>query len=73
MGALDLEKRRAAGAAEGPQEARFVLHGKRNVRLSFERINHAWSYNCMLDQTESHGRLKWPPVLDEFIRECWSL
>lgn len=27
----------------------------------------------MFDQTESGGRLKWIPVLHEFIRKCLSL
>ena len=42
-------------------------------RLRAERINHVWSYDFVFDQTESGGRLKWLPVLDEFTRECLSL
>ncbi len=42
-------------------------------RLQAERINHVWSYDFVFDQTESGGRLKWLPVLDEFTRECLSL
>jgi transposase InsO family protein len=42
-------------------------------RLKAERINHVWSYDFVFDQTESGGRLKWLPVLDEFTRECLSL
>lgn len=42
-------------------------------RLAPERINHVWSYDFVFDQTESGGRLKWLPVLDEFTRECLSL
>jgi transposase InsO family protein len=42
-------------------------------RLAAERINHVWSYDFVFDQTESGGRLKWLPVLDEFTRECLSL
>jgi transposase InsO family protein len=36
--------------------------------LAAERINHVWSYDFVFDQTESGGRLKWLPVLDEFTR-----
>jgi transposase InsO family protein len=42
-------------------------------RLAAKRINHVWSYDFVFDQTESGGRLKWLPVLDEFTRECLSL
>ena len=42
-------------------------------RLAAARINHVWSYDFVFDQTESGGRLKWLPVLDEFTRECLSL
>lgn len=42
-------------------------------RLQAERINHVWSYDFVFDQTESGGRLKWLPVLDEFTRECLAL
>jgi transposase InsO family protein len=42
-------------------------------RLRAERINHVWSYDFVFDRTESGGRLKWLPVLDEFTRECLSL
>lgn len=42
-------------------------------RLAAECINHVWSYDFVFDQTESGGRLKWLPVLDEFTRECLSL
>jgi transposase InsO family protein len=42
-------------------------------RLAAERINHVWSYDFVFDRTESGGRLKWLPVLDEFTRECLSL
>jgi len=42
-------------------------------RLQAERINQVWSYDFVFDQTESGGRLKWLPVLDEYSRECLSL
>jgi transposase InsO family protein len=42
-------------------------------RLQAKRINHVWSYDFVLDRTESGGRLKWLPVLDEFTWQCLSL
>lgn len=42
-------------------------------RLGAERINHVWSYDFVFDQTESGGRLKWLPILDEYTRELLSL
>ena len=42
-------------------------------RLSAERVNHVWSYDFVMDQTEDGRRLKWLPICDEFSRECLAL
>ena len=42
-------------------------------RLSAERVNHVWSYDFVMDQTEDGRRLKWLPICDEFSRECVAL
>ena len=42
-------------------------------RMRAERKNHVWSYDFVWDQTESGGRLKWLPILDEHTRECLAL
>ena len=34
-------------------------------RLSAERVNHVWSYDFVMDQTEDGRRLKWLPICDE--------
>ena len=54
-------KRRLGNAENGTQ------------RLQATRINHVWSYDFVLDRTESGDRLKWLPVIDEFTRQCLSL
>jgi transposase InsO family protein len=33
-------------------------------RLSAERVNHVWSYDFVMDQTEDGRRLKWLPICD---------
>ena len=35
-----------------------------------EYINHVWSYDFVMDQTEDGSRLKMLPIVDEFTREC---
>jgi transposase InsO family protein len=42
-------------------------------RLSAERVNHVWSYDFVMDQTEDGRRLKWLPICDEFSRELVAL
>ena len=69
----DLEIGRTPSAAEGPQETAAGQFENGTQRLQAERINQVWSYDFVFDQTESGGRLKWLPVLDEFSRECLSL
>ncbi len=43
------------------------------VRRKVEHINHVWSYDFVMDQTENGRRLKFLPVLDEYTRECLTL
>ena len=43
------------------------------VRRKAEHINHVWSYDFVMDQTEDGRRLKLLPVLDEYTRECLTL
>ena len=43
------------------------------VRRKAEHINHVWSYDFVMDQTENGRRLKFLPVLDEYTRECLTL
>lgn len=42
-------------------------------RLKAERVNHVWSYDFVMDQTEDGRRLKWLPICDEFSRELVAL
>jgi putative transposase len=55
-------KRRRLGAAEN------ACHRRRA-----ERPRHVWSYDFVMDQTEDGRRLKMPPVVDEFTRECLTV
>ncbi|MEO6739322.1 MAG: DDE-type integrase/transposase/recombinase [Chthoniobacteraceae bacterium] len=41
--------------------------------MSEERVNHVWSYDFVMDQTEDGRRLKWLPICDEFSRELVAL
>ena len=43
------------------------------VRRKAEHINHVWSYDFVMDQTENGRQLKFLPVLDEYTRECLTL
>jgi len=38
-----------------------------------EHINHVWSYDFVMDETEDGRRLKVLPILDEYTRECLAL
>jgi putative transposase len=38
-----------------------------------EYINHLWSYDFVMDQSEEGKTLKVLPILDEFTRECLSI
>lgn len=38
-----------------------------------EYINHVWSYDFVMDQTEDGRRLKVLPILDKYTRECLSI
>ena len=42
-------------------------------RLRAERVNHVWSYDFVMDQTEDGRRLKWLPICDEYSRELVAL
>jgi transposase InsO family protein len=49
------------------------LVGERSERRACRTLGKraaVWSDDFVFDQTESGGRLKWLPVLDEFTREC---
>lgn len=43
------------------------------IRQRAEYIDHVWSYDFVIDQTEDGRRLKMLPILDEFTRECLSI
>ena len=43
------------------------------TRRKAERINHVWSYDFVMDETEDGRRLKMMPVVDEYSRECLSI
>ena len=43
------------------------------ARRKAEHINHVWSYDFVMDQTENGRQLKFLPVLDEYTRECLTL
>jgi len=43
------------------------------VRQKAQHINHVWSYDFLMDQTEDGKPLKLLPLLDEFTRECLSI
>jgi len=43
------------------------------VRKRAEYIDHIWSYDFVMDQTEDGKTLKVLPILDEFTRECLSI
>jgi transposase InsO family protein len=43
------------------------------IRKKAERINHVWSYDFIMDETESGNRLKMLTILDEYTRESLSI
>jgi transposase InsO family protein len=43
------------------------------TRRRAERIDHVWSYDFAMDQTDDGRRLKVMPVVDEYSRECLAL
>ncbi len=43
------------------------------IRKKAEHINHVWSYDFIMDETESGNRLKMLTVLDEYTRESLSI
>jgi putative transposase len=43
------------------------------TRRRAEYIDHVWSYDFAMDQTEDGRRLKVMPVVDEYTRECLTL
>jgi putative transposase len=42
-------------------------------KLQASRLNHVWSYDFVMDQSQDGGRLKWLPIVDEYSRELLSL
>jgi transposase InsO family protein len=43
------------------------------TRRRAEYIDHVWSYDFAMDQTEDGRRLKVMPIVDEYTRECLAL
>src|SRR5215210_2303144 len=43
------------------------------TRKRAEHLNHVWSYDFVMDETEDGRRLKMMPVVDEYTRECLSI
>ncbi len=43
------------------------------ARKRAERVDHVWSYDFAMDQTEDGRRLKVMPIVDEYTRECLAL
>ncbi len=43
------------------------------IRKKAEHINHVWSYDFIMDETESGNRLKMLTILDEYTRESLSI
>ena len=52
---------------------RLGCSDNRCVRQKARHINHVWSYDFLMDQTEDGKALKLLPVLDEYTRECLSI
>ncbi|MEO6753047.1 MAG: IS3 family transposase [Chthoniobacteraceae bacterium] len=55
------------------QRARLGSSENGTQRRNAERVNHVWSYDFVMDQTEDGRRLKWLPICDEFSRELVAL
>jgi putative transposase len=43
------------------------------TRKRAEHLNHVWSYDFVMDESEGGRRLKMMPVVDEYTRECLSI
>jgi putative transposase len=43
------------------------------TRRQATHLNHVWSYDFVMDETEEGRRLKMMPVVDEYSRECLSI
>src|SRR5215211_5586705 len=43
------------------------------TRKRATHLNHVWSYDFVMDQTEEGRRLKMMPIVDEYSRECLSI
>jgi putative transposase len=55
-------KKRRLGDAENGCTRKWATH-----------LNHVWSYDFVMDETEEGHRLKIMPVVDEYTRECLSI
>ena len=60
--AKKVRKRRRMGDSENATTRKRANH-----------VNHVWSYDFAMDQTEDGRRLKVMPVVDEYSRECLAL
>jgi putative transposase len=58
----EVRKRRRMGDSENA-----------TTRKRADHVNHVWSYDFAMDQTEDGRRLKVMPVVDEYTRECLAL
>ena len=62
---------------EGKQRKRrrLLLGTSENgcTRRRATHLNHVWSYDFVMDETEDGRRLKMMPIVDEYSRECLSI
>jgi putative transposase len=60
---------------DGQRKRRRLLGDGENscTRKRAEHIDHVWSYDFVMDETEEGRRLKMMPVVDEYTRECLSI
>ena len=60
---------------DGQRKRRRLLGDGENscTRKRAEHIDHVWSYDFVMDETEEGRRLKIMPVVDEYSRECLSI
>lgn len=55
---------------------RFLLLGGSENSCTRRRatyLNHVWSYDFVMDETEDARRLKMMPIVDEYSRECLTI
>jgi putative transposase len=55
---------------------RLLLEGTSEnscTRRRATHLNHVWSYDFVMDQTQDGRRLKLMPIVDEYSRECLSI